>query len=328
MPPKIHLGVNMNFAKFVYGFQRALEIVRDEFGLRHVEIVADPDFGPMFYETSPEEFRAYHRENAAIARELGISVDTMFFFHRDNAAVAHPNPLVREAAYRCGLSALESAACYGVRLVGSQLMAIHREDAENPERFEELSDCAHDIWKRWMDDAHRLGIERMIVEMMSTLREGCSTIDQTRRSLEIFDAHHRANPDSTAPTDLGYDIGHGIHEKESADPRDRDFRAWLESFPDRTPEIHLKDTDEDCVSTWHFGGNEGVVDLDTFVQSVRDVLTVPELWLFFEVPGKRGRLLTEDQNIEGHKTSVRLFRQALEAAGYRENEKEGTWYPS
>ena len=325
MPPRIHLGVNLNFAKFVYGPQRAFDIVRHELGLRHVEVVPDVDFGPMFYETQPDEYREYHRANAQYARDIGLSVDTLFFFHRDNCAVSHPNANVREAAYRCGLSTLEMAACYKVRYAGSQLMAIHREDAEDPAQFKLLSDHGHDIWKRWMEDAHRLGLKGLVVEMMSTLREGCSSIEQTKESLANFDAHHAAHPNSTVPIELGFDIGHGIAEKEAPDPRERDLRSWCKAFASRMPEIHLKDTDEQAMATWHFGTGQGIIDLDHFVATVRDVLTVPDVWLFIEVPGKRGRLLAEDENIEGHKQSIGLLKKAFEAGGYREIESEGSW---
>ena len=161
--------------------------------------------------------------------------------------------------------------------------------------------------------------------MMSTLREGCSTIQQTEESLALFDAHHAAHPDSTVPVELGFDIGHGISDKESTDPRDRDFPSWCKAFAGRMPEIHLKDTDAQAMATWHFGTGQGIVDLDAFMTTVRDVLTVPDVWLFIEVPGKRGRLLAEDENIEGHRQSIRLLRQAFEAAGYREIGEEGSW---
>ena len=49
MPPKIVFGVNLNFAKYVYGRKRVLEVVRRRLGLCHVEMVADNDFGAVFY---------------------------------------------------------------------------------------------------------------------------------------------------------------------------------------------------------------------------------------------------------------------------------------
>ena len=71
MSPKVIFGVNLNFSKFVYSPQHALSIVRNQLNLRHVEMVPDIDFGPVFYTTAPEAFRAYHWRVADHAREMG-----------------------------------------------------------------------------------------------------------------------------------------------------------------------------------------------------------------------------------------------------------------
>ena len=56
MAPKIFFGVNLNFAKYVYGRKRSIEVARRQLGVRHNEMVADNDFGPVFYQRSPEAF--------------------------------------------------------------------------------------------------------------------------------------------------------------------------------------------------------------------------------------------------------------------------------
>ena len=40
MASKIVFGVNLNFAKYVYGRKRALEVAKRQLGVRHVEIDA------------------------------------------------------------------------------------------------------------------------------------------------------------------------------------------------------------------------------------------------------------------------------------------------
>ncbi len=323
MPPRIRLGINLNFAKFVYGRRRAIDVVRDELGLRTVEAVPDIDFGPMLFQTSPEVFRRFHRDVAAHARDRGVDIASVLTFYRDCGAIAHHRHQVREAAYRVGLSILEMAACYGARYCSASLFTMDKERADDPEQFQSLFDSAISIWRRWMSDAKRLGIGSMLIEMASTFREGFSTIEDSRLTLELLDAHHWRNADTTVPVGICYDTGHGISEDESADPRDRDFQAWFEAFPGRIHEIHLKNTDSEFQDTFHFGDDRGIIDLDRLVRAIRDTLTVPELLLMLEVPGKRGREIGERRAIEDHRRSIALVNEALARNGY--GESEGAW---
>ena len=326
MAPRIVFGVNLNFAKFVYDPRRALEIVRDQLDVRHVEMVPDIDFGPVFYATAPEAFRAHHWKVADRARELGVAIESVLTFYRDTGSIAHRDPAVRESAYRVGLSLLEQAACYRARFASSELFSIPRELAEDPEVFQSLYYISLDVWRRWMNDARRLGLEGMLIETAAAYREGCSTIEDTRATLETLDRFHRENPGSTVPIGLCYDTGHGISEEESQDPNDRDFRAWFDAFPDRVHEIHLKNTDALFQETFHFGGESaGIIEPREVVEAIRDRLTAPKVLLFLEVPGKRGREIGEKRAIEGHRRSIGLVRDALRSAGYREDPADRTW---
>lgn len=341
MPPKIAFGVNLNFAKYVYGQKRAIELARDVFGIRWVEAVPDNDFGPIFYLTAPEAFRSYHWDIADHAKRLGVTIGSVLTVYRDTGAIAYPDPAIRESAYRVGLAMLEMASCYRARFASSSLFTMNRELAEDNERFQSHFDASMRIWRRWMMDAHRLRLEGMLIEIAAAYREGCSTIADTLSTLELLDQFHRENPGSTVPVGLCYDTGHGISEEESPDPRDRDFRAWFDAFPDRIHEIHLKDTDPLFQETWHFSGGEGhfsggeghfgagegIIKLHEVVEAVREKLVLPQVLMFLEVPGKRGREVGEKRSLEGHKRSIALIRQALTNCGYRENPEDGVWLP-
>jgi hypothetical protein len=220
---------------------------------------------------------------------------------------------------------LEQAACYRARFASSELFSIPREVAEDQERFQSLYYLSLDIWKRWLSDARRLGIESMLIETAAAYREGCSTIEDTRAVLEVLDRFHRENPGSTAGMGLCYDTGHGISEEESEDPRDRDYRAWFDAFPDRILEIHLKNTDPEFQETFHFGGGGGIIDPQQVIQAIRDRLTVPSVLLLLEVPGKRGREIGEKRALDGHRRSIAAVRRALADAGYREDPRDRSW---
>ncbi|HVR73527.1 MAG TPA: TIM barrel protein [Planctomycetota bacterium] len=325
MAPRIIFGVNLNFTKYVYGRKRAIEVARRKLGVHHVEMVADNDFGPIFYQRSPEAYRLHHWQVADHARAQGVAIPSVFTVYRDTGAIAHSNPEVRESAYHVGLSIIEQAACYGSSYVGLSLFTMSREEAEDPERFQSGFFASLEIWKRWMTDARRLGLKKLLVEMAAAYREGCSTIEETRATLGILDEHHQANPGNTAPVGLCYDTGHGISAAENRDDANRDFRAWFSAFPDRIIEVHLKDTDPNFLETWHFQPGHGIIDSFEVLKAVRDTLTTPEVLVNLEIPGKRGREIGERRALEEHLESIRLVREALGKLGYTEDPSDFGW---
>src|SRR4029450_5528185 len=136
--------------------------------------------------------------------------------------------------------------------------------------------------------------------MASAYREGCSTIEETRATLGILDEHHAANPGNTSNVGLCYDTGHGISAPENRDDANRDFRAWFSAFHDRVHLVHLKNTDPDFLETWHFPHAGGIIEPIEVLRAMRDKLTVPEVHVFIEVPGKRGREIGEKRAIDDH----------------------------
>jgi sugar phosphate isomerase/epimerase len=317
--------VNLNFAKYVYGRKRALEVVRRQLGIRHVEMVADNDFGPVFYFRSPEAFRAYHWSVADHARSQGVKIMSLCTVYRDTGAIAHGHPEIRESAYHVGLSILEQGACYGASFVAAALFTMNREEAEDPERFQAGFFSSLDVWKRWMAEAKRLGIRKLLIETAAAYREGCSTIEDTRETLALLDEHHRKNPGTTVPVDVCYDTGHGISVAEDRNDANRDFRAWFEAFPDRIQEVHLKNTGPDFLETLHFGKAGGIIDPALVLEAIRDSLTIPEVLVNIEVPGKRGREIGEKQTIADHVESIRIVHEALQKLGYRQDPKDLGW---
>jgi sugar phosphate isomerase/epimerase len=328
MPAKIYFGVNLNFAKYVYGGKRAVEVARRQLGVRHVEMVADNDFGPIFYQRSPEAFRAHHWQIADHAKVQGVRIPSVFTVYRDTGAVAHNNPEIRESAYHAGLSLIEQAGCYGSTHVGLALFTMHREEAEDPERYQSAFYSSLEVWKRWMMDARRVGLKRLLVEMAAAYREGCSTIEETRATLGILDEHHAKNPETTVPVGVCYDTGHGISPAENRDEANRDYRAWFSAFHDRIHEVHLKNTDPNFLEAWHFHREEGIIDPYQVFQALRDTLTVPEVLVFLEVSGKRGREIGEKQALTEHVESIQIVREALEKLGYREDPEDFGWVQS
>ncbi|MEC8895485.1 MAG: TIM barrel protein [Planctomycetota bacterium] len=325
MAPRLYLGLNLNFAKYVFGRRHTIDLALDQLGIRHLEMVADNDYGPVFYTRSPDAFKDYHHRVAEHAAARKVKLVSSFTVYRDAGAITHSNSEIRESAYLSGLSIIEQAACYGAEFAGLSLFTMNREDSEDPALYDKLFDEGMTIWKRWMEDAARLGVPRLVVEMAAAHREGCSSISETRRTLDILNSHHAENPTSTSPVCLCYDTGHGISQAESPDDKDRDYKAWIEAFPAETYELHLKQTDPEFLATGHFEQGTGFIDPAEVLRTVRDRITAPEVYMFLEIPGKRGRTLGEDRNIEEHKASIAVVENALAEVGYRKNEDDGGW---
>ena len=87
----------------------------------------------------------------------------------------------------------------------------------------------------------------------------------------------------------------------------------------------MKNTDSQFLETWHLRREGGIIDPYEVFKSVRDTLAVPEVLIFLEVPGKRGREIGEKRAVEEHLESIRLARDALGRLGYREDPEDFGW---
>jgi hypothetical protein len=61
------------------------------------------------------------------------------------------------------------------------------------------------------------------------------------------------------------------------------------------------------------------------MKAARETLTVPELHVFLEVPGKRGRDVGEKRSLQDHLGSIRAVHEALSRLGYRHSSEDHGW---
>jgi len=325
---KIYLGVNLNFAKFVYGHKRALDLARNEIGAYYVEMVPDMDYGPVFFTTSPARFHAYHTEVARYAGEMGVRIVSMMTFFRDNVSVTHPNPEIRECAFTAMRAMAVQGGCYGCNVVGASLGTILVEDLD--ERDECVKAGIH-YWLRWLELLHREGVGKATLETMSTLREPPATIASAKELLAPLNEYHRQNPSTTCTPALCYDVGHGAAEPERDSDEDAKFTAWFRAFPKDIVHIHLKNTGPQFLETWPFTDeyrNKGIINLNEVLGAIRDYLRAETLYVMVEVPGKRGRLIGERESIRVNKLSFENVKKAFRDEGFRENPQDHTWSPA
>lgn len=326
---KIYLGINLNFAKYVYGHERALDLARNEIGAYYVEMVPDIDYGPVFFATSPDRFRTYHMEVARYADKIGVRIPTMLTFYRDNASVTHSNPEVREHAFTAMRAMAVQGGCLRCDLVGASVGTILVEDFE--EKRDECVAAGIEYWHRWLKLLHVEGVEKATLETMSTLREPPATIASAKELFARLEECHHQNPSTTCAPALCYDVGHGAAEPERDSDDDINFTAWFMAFPNDIVHIHLKNTDPQFLETWPFTDeyrDRGIIDLHEIVRAIRDHLGSEKLYVMVEVPGKRGRLIGERESIRVNKLSFENVKKAFRDEGFRENPQDHTWSPA
>jgi len=327
MPQKIYLGVNLNFAKYVYGHKRALEVARNEIGAYYVEMVPDIDYGPVFFTVSPDRFRAYHTEVAEHARKIGLHILTMLTFYRDNVSVTHSNPEIREHAFTAMRAMAAEAGCLGCSVVGASFGTILVEDLD---RREECIETGIRYWQRWLELLRGEGVEKATLETMSTLREPPATIASAKKLLARLKGYHQQNPSTTCAPALCYDVGHGATESERDSEDDVKFAEWFKAFPTDIVHIHLKNTDPQFLETWPFTDeyrDKGIIDLHEVVGAIRDYLRAEKIYVMVEIPGKRGRLIGERESLRVNRISFENAKKALLEEGFRENPQDHTWSP-
>jgi len=325
---KIYLGVNLNFAKFVYGHKRALDLARSEIGAYYVEMVPDMDYGPVFFATSPARFRAYHTDVARYAGEIGVRIVSMMTFFRDNVSVTHSNPEIRESAFTAMRAMAVQGGCYGCDAVGASLGTILVEDLDERD---ECIKAGIQYWLRWLQLLHGEGVGKATLETMSTLREPPATIASAKELLAPLNEYHRENPSSTCAPALCYDVGHGAAEPERDSDDDAKFTAWFRAFPNDIVHIHLKNTGSQFLETWPFTDeyrNKGIINLNEVLGAIRDYLRAERLYVMVEVPGKRGRLIGERESVRVNKLSFENVKKAFRDEGFRENPQDHTWSPA
>jgi sugar phosphate isomerase/epimerase len=324
---KIYVGLNLNFAKFVYGHKKALEIARGEVGVNFVEIVPDMDYGVAFFLRKPDGFRKYYREVGRYADKIGVRIISMLTFYRDNVSICNPDSDVSQSAYvTMRMMAAQSGSC-GCKLMGASLCTVHKEEMGDPRRYEELRNQALEYWKQWLVLAKEEGIEYVTLETMSTPREPPCTINEAKQILGCLRDFYDRNTNASMPV-LCYDLGHGVSASEKDVPGDDDFAEWFKAFPHDIFEIHVKNTDSLFLSTWPFTREyreKGIIDLGRVVEAVKKYLRVPELYMIVEIPGKRGRSAGEDEALMGNRCTVELLHECLRSHGYSYNPAEKCW---
>ncbi|MBI2447444.1 MAG: hypothetical protein HYV48_02780 [Candidatus Omnitrophica bacterium] len=330
--PRIRFGTNVNFYLFVHDPVEAMEIVRNKFHLRYVEMVTGLPVDIPLFALHRDTFKRYHTEIGEKARKVGITIGSVQTFFRDNWTMSHPIREFQEIGRMAYEAAVCQAECYiktghDVDHVGGHLSTVLCRHFEDKKLTAKLINDAVEHWKLIMKLAHDSGLKNVALETMSTLRELPTTFEQTSSILTMLNEYHEKNPGTTVPTTLLLDTGHGVTKEECPDERENDLSLWVDKFPHSVVEIHLKNTDKGCAANWPFCGEylkKGVVHVSKVLDIIRR-LRVPEVALHLEYSGKRGRLNEENKTIDLISKSADYVKNILIKKGYIYDESSDTW---
>lgn len=330
--PKIRFGTNVNFHLFVYEPVEAMEIVRNKFKLRFVEMVTGLPVDIPLFALHRKTFEKYHTEIGEKARTLGITIGSVQTFFRDNYTMSHPIREFQEIGRMGYEAAIHQAECYrkaghNTDHIGGHLSTVLYRHFEDRELATRLINDAVEHWKTLMKSAHDSGLKSIALEVMSTLREPPTTIEETSRILSTLNEYHEKNPGTTVPTTLLLDTAHGTTKEECPDDRERDLSAWIQEFSDCIIEIHLKNTDTGYAANWPFCEEylkKGIVNVGKVLDATRK-LKVPQVALHLEFAGKRGRRAEEQRTIEIISKSADYIKSVLHEKGYVYDEASDMW---
>jgi sugar phosphate isomerase/epimerase len=222
------LGINLGFA-----INRYIEpevwtrIVAKDLGLKYVQFVADL-LNPFWPETY---VRDQIRRIKVAAKENGVVIESLFTssYTRVNHLM-NPDAEAREFWLDWFRRFLDIGAELGAKNAGSHFGIMTFDTYDNPDKQKFILDEAVKGWQKLSFYAKEKGYECLIFEPMSVPREMANTVEETKRLLDLVNAH------SGVPLGVCLDVGHAPH------PTQRDPYLWIEQLAALSPVIHLQQT--------------------------------------------------------------------------------------
>ena len=298
---KVMLGVNACFAVGRYPEPEVwLEIVGRKLDLRYCQFFSDL-IEPRVNEDVKEKMCRRTREAAA---KYNVPVHSLFTGTAPHwcHTLLHPDEGMRNDALQWWERYFLMTPMLGTRAVGSLLGTFSMRDIENPERRRLLTDEVIEKWHHLSELAKTSGLDYIMFEPMSVKREIPSTIAETE------ELYTRLNRGASLPIKLCMDVGHGA--RCSGKEEDRNPYAWIERFADRTPVIHIQQTDGITSKHWPFApeyNKIGIIHPEKVLDAIsrsgaKEVVLVLEVFQSFFEP-------MDDRVIDDLLISVEYWRK-------------------
>jgi D-erythrulose 1-phosphate 3-epimerase len=268
----MEFGINTCFA--VKRWPRPADwasVVRDRLGLDLVQLSLDL----IDLAGSEATLRRVAADHLAATAAHDIRMDSVFTGLGAYSAnlLLHPEEASRDAAQAWFRSAIEFSAMIGATSMGGHVGAFSVPDWADPGRraalWSELKQRLADL----AEDAHRHGLEALLIENLAVRREP-STMADIEELITDGDATHVA-------IRLCLDVGHMCVTGTTGD--DRDPYAWLARLGPRSAVIQLQQSDADGDHHWPFTRSSaalGRIDPARVLEALGPGSTAP---LFLEI---------------------------------------------
>jgi D-erythrulose 1-phosphate 3-epimerase len=239
----ISLSVNTN--PLVNRFaepEEFVSVLTDEIGVSRIQLVHEfinPSWEVKTIKRLTERMaKAITHKNAKITSAMTGPYGRLNHF-------GHPDKEVRDYYSKWFKTFVNIAGDLNCPSIGTQFAILTFKDHDDAQRYRSSMDIALDCWQELADHAKARGLKYLFWEPMSVSREIGHTIAATHEIQHWIDRANLALP--LVPM---IDIDHG--DVSSADPRDVDPYAWVESFAKRSPIIHIKQSTMNKGGHWPF----------------------------------------------------------------------------
>ncbi|MGI6374654.1 MAG: sugar phosphate isomerase/epimerase family protein [Anaerolineae bacterium] len=300
------LGINLGFATNRWPEPDVwARLVREEMGLRSVQLVADL-LNPFW----PDDVLDREVERVLEATQrYDVTIHSLMTstYTRVNHLM-HPHAEHRRAWVDWFRRFIDLGARLGVESVGSHFGILSMADLADEARRRQRVDEAVRSWQALTRHAADAGLRYLFYETMSIPREMGHTVSEAR---ELWT---RVNEDVAVPFALCLDVGHAPH------PDERDPYLWLRELGGISRLVHLQQTEAGHSRHWPFTPEynaRGIIEPQRVFADLA-ATGVDEIWLGFEI-AHRERYEVEPLVLPELIESVRYWREFLPS--------DGPWQP-
>jgi len=235
MATKLHLGINLAFARMRWPQPGEWLWVVNKLGIKYVEFCSDFIDPILFSESTRLEVAKKTRKEA---EEDGVIIYDYFTGQIPHCwnMLADARPGVRKDGLRWCEEAIKVTKTLGARAIGGHLDHIAFRNLVRPRERKFLLQCIFEAYEHLSQIASEEGLEFMMLEQMYLPSEKPYTLE------EAEEFYQKLNNTSAVPIYLTIDVGHACclnytHKEEDADPYE-----WLRRFAHISPVIHIQQT--------------------------------------------------------------------------------------
>lgn len=235
MATKLHLGINLSFARLRWPQPIEWLWVVNKLGLKYVEFCSDLLDPILISEpTRSEVARKMKKE----AEEDGVIIYDYHTGIIPNSVnlLSDARPGVRKDGLRWCEEAIKVASVLGARAIGGHFDHIAHRNLNRPRERRFLLQCLFKAYQHLSELTKKEGLEFIMLEQTFVPGEKPYTIEETEEFYRML------NENSAVPFYIEVDVGHSCclnypHKEEDVDPYE-----WLRRFAHISPVIHIHQT--------------------------------------------------------------------------------------